>query len=135
MIVRKRNFYLIGFLLLLIIDTFSQVCFKVAANHAEPFMANQEWLLRVLTSPWVYGAVLGYIGSFLIWMTLLQEISVGPAFAASHLEVIGVMIISVPLFGEHLSLIQYLGAILILAGVICLAFSESTTGNDPDHHA
>lgn len=124
MTISRRQFYIAGFLFLLVMDTFSQVCFKMAANHAEPFIASTEWLLRVLHDPWVYGSIVGYIGAFLVWMTLLREISVGSAFAASHLEVIGVMIISVPLFGEHLSPLQYLGAALIVAGVGCLAYSE-----------
>jgi drug/metabolite transporter (DMT)-like permease len=122
--ISRRQFYITGFLLLLILDTFSQVCFKIAANHAEPLIANAEWLLRVVMDPWVYGAIVGYIGAFLIWMTMLREVPVGPAFAASHLEVIGVMIVSVPLFGEHLSLLQYFGAALIMVGVGCLAYSE-----------
>lgn len=130
----QRRFYAVGFLLLLFIDTFSQVCFKFAANHAEPFMLNAEWLLRVVSDPWVYGSIAGYVGSFVTWMTLLREVSVGSAFAASHLEVIGVMIISVPLFGEHLSTIQYLGSVLIVGGVVCLAFSEpkETAGEGHD---
>ena len=122
--ISRRQFYIFGFLFLLVMDTFSQVCFKMAANHAEPFIASAEWLLRVVRDPWVYGSIVGYLGAFLIWMTMLREISVGSAFAASHLEVIGVMIISVPLFGEHLTLLQYLGAVLILAGVGCLTYSE-----------
>lgn len=127
-----RRFYFVGFLLLLVIDTFSQVCFKIAANHAEPFILNFAWLLRVLTDPWVYGSIIGYLGAFVVWMTLLRKVSVGVAFAASHLEVIGVMIISVPLFGEHLTPVQYFGAFLILAGVVCLAYSEP---DEPGTHA
>jgi len=122
--ISHRQFYIAGFLFLLVMDTFSQVCFKIAATHAEPFVASTEWLLRVVMDPWGYGSIIGYIGAFLVWMTMLREIPVGPAFAASHLEVIGVMIISVPLFGEHLNLLQYFGAALIVVGVGCLAYSE-----------
>jgi len=58
-------------------------------------------------------------------MTLLRHAPIGPGFAVSHLEVIGVMIISVPVFGEQLSALQLVGATIIVAGVICLAFSET----------
>lgn len=125
----KRTFYVAGFLALLVMDTFSQVCFKYAAIHAEPFILDFEWLLRVLKDPWVYGSIIGYLGAFVTWMTLLRQISVGSAFAASHLEIIGVMIISVPLFGEHMSAAQYLGAVIILLGVGCLAYSERQEQN------
>lgn len=121
-----KKFYLIGFLVLIALDTFSQICFKMAATHAEPFLIEAEWLLRVLETPWIYGAIAGYVGAFVTWMTLLRHAPVGPSFAASHLEVIGVMIISVPFFGERLSLLQMLGAGLVVAGVICLAMGETS---------
>ena len=119
--------YIIGFFLLIVFDTFSQVCFKMAALHAEPFLIEVEWLFRVLQTPWAYGALIGYLGAFIIWMTLLRYAPVGPAFAASHLEVVGVIIVSVPLFGEVLSRYQLLGASLVVAGVVCLAKSETTS--------
>jgi drug/metabolite transporter (DMT)-like permease len=121
----SRKFYLLGFAILITLDTSTQICFKMAATHAQPFAMNMEWLHRVLGNPWVYGAILGYLGTFFTWMTLLRRAPVGPAFAASHMELVGVLIISVPLFGEAISLAQILGATLILAGVACLAANEA----------
>jgi drug/metabolite transporter (DMT)-like permease len=121
-----KKFYLVGFVALIVFDTFSQVCFKMTALHAAPFVISPEWLWRVLSEPWVYGAIIGYLGAFFTWMTLLRQAPVGPAFAASHLEVVGIMIVSVPLFGETLSGLQLAGAALIVAGVICLAMGETS---------
>ncbi|MDR0528358.1 MAG: EamA family transporter [Zoogloeaceae bacterium] len=121
-----RAFFLSGFLALLLFDTFAQVCFKLTAIHAAPLTFDWPWLLRALTTPWVYCSIFGYLGAFVTWMTLLRHIPVGPAFAASHLEVIGVMVVSVPLFGEVLSGVQYLGAALILGGVFFLARDETS---------
>lgn len=121
-----RRFYLVGFIVLIAFDTLSQVCFKMAALHAEPFAVEFAWLVRVATAPWVYGSIVGYLGAFVTWMTLLRHAPVGPAFAASHLEVIGVMIISVPVFGEHLNTLQLIGAAFIVAGVVCLASGEKS---------
>ncbi|MGE5493472.1 MAG: DMT family transporter [Actinomycetota bacterium] len=126
-----KRFYLFGFVALIAFDTLSQVCFKLAAVHAEPFAVDLDWLLRIVTQPYVYGAVVGYLGAFVTWMTLLEHAPIGPAFAASHLEVIGVMIISVPVFGEYLSAMQILGAGLIVAGVACLALGETSDAHVP----
>jgi drug/metabolite transporter (DMT)-like permease len=120
-----KRFYLIGFLLLMAFDTLAQVSFKLAANHAMPLLMGIPWMLRVFTTPWTYGAILGYIGAFFTWMTLLKHAPIGPAFAASHLEVISVLVLSVWLFGEHLTLLQLLGSGLIVAGIVCLARSEN----------
>lgn len=125
-----RRFYLVGFLVLVCFDTFAQVCFKLTANHAMPPDASLAWVFRVMSSPWVYCAIACYIGAFVTWMTLLEHAPIGPAFAASHLEVISVMGLSVLLFGEHIGTAQWIGSALIIAGIVCLAVSE-TDGDTP----
>jgi drug/metabolite transporter (DMT)-like permease len=119
-----RRFYLIGFALLMAFDTLTQISFKLAGNHALPVEANLAWLLRLFGEPWVYGAVLGYLGAFFTWMSLLKHAPIGPAFAASHLEVISVMLLSVWLFHEPLTATKLLGAAAILAGIVCLGLAE-----------
>ncbi len=83
-----------------------------------------EWLLEIFHNYWIFGAVIGYVGSFVTWMTLLKHAPVGPAFAASHLEVVTVLIISVLAFDEKLTLMQLLGGASIVLGIICLPMSE-----------
>ena len=119
-----RRFYLIGFALLMAFDTLTQISFKLAGMHALPVQANLAWLLRLFGEPWVYGAVLGYLGAFFTWMSLLKHAPIGPAFAASHLEVISVMALSVWLFHEPLTATKLLGAAAILAGIVCLGLAE-----------
>jgi drug/metabolite transporter (DMT)-like permease len=126
----KVFFYIIGFLVLMVFDTLAQICFKQTAVQALPLQANVEWLMRILTHPWIYGAIFGYIGAFLTWMTLLKKAPLGPAFAASHLDVISVMLCSYWLFNEHLSLVQLIGAVVILVGIVCLAFGERANAQD-----
>lgn len=119
-----KRFYLIGFALLMAFDTLAQVSFKFAGMHALPVQADAAWLWRVFAQPWVYGAIVGYVGAFFTWMSLLKHAPIGPAFAASHLEVISVLLLSVPLFGEHIGILKGLGAILIVAGIVCLGLGE-----------
>ncbi|HEY8683271.1 MAG TPA: EamA family transporter, partial [Rhodanobacter sp.] len=119
-----RRFYLIGFLLLMGFDTLGQISFYYAGTHALPVQANTAWLLRIFAHPWVYGAIVGYIGAFFTWMSLLKHAPIGPAFAASHLEVVSVMLLSVWLFDEHLNTARVLGALAILAGIACLGLAE-----------
>ena len=120
-----KRFYLIGFTVLVLFDTIVQLSFKYAGNHAFPPEANWAWIVRVFGHPWIYFAVVGYVGNFFTWMTLLKHAPIGPAFAASHLEVVSVMLLSVWLFDEHLTVARVLGAIAIVAGIACLGFAES----------
>jgi len=126
-----RRFYLIGFLVLVAFDTFAQVCFKLTANAALPPEMDSAWIVRVLSSPWVYCAIACYIGAFVTWMTLLEHAPIGPAFAASHLEVISVLALSVAIFGEHVGVPQLVGSALIIAGIVCLAISETDAEKPP----
>lgn len=69
--------------------------------------------------------MLGYVGAFFTWMSLLRHAPIGPAFAASHLEVISVLLLSAWLLHEPLTLHHLIGAVLIVAGIICLGRAEA----------
>ena len=120
--------YLPGFAALLIFDTMVQISLKLASQKAGPMALNwlelAPWLVRVFSGAWVYLAIVGYLGAFFCWMRLLKHAPVGPAFAASHLEVLGVLGLSSYLFREHLSGLQWLGAIAIVLGIFALALGE-----------
>lgn len=119
-----KRFYIIGFLILMSFDTLSQISFKYASTQALPLELSPDWLMRLFLNPWLYGAIAGYLGAFVTWMTLLRYAPVGPSFAASHLELISVTLFSVWLFNEPLNAYKILGGVLILLGVLCLAKDE-----------
>ncbi|NUF27653.1 DMT family transporter [Gilliamella sp. ESL0254] len=119
-----KKFYIIGFILLLFFDTFGQTSFKLTALSALPFEASFDWLVRIFTYGWAYLVMLGYTGAFITWMVLLKKAPVGPAFAASHLQVVTVMFVSVIVFNEQITITRLLGALCIIIGIIFLALAE-----------
>lgn len=129
-----KRFYLFGFLALMAFDTLTQISSKFAAIHAYPLDFDLAWVLRVMSSPWVYAAFAGYLGSFFCWMTLLRYAPVGPSFAASHLELVSVTLLSVWLFHEPLNAYKLVGGVLIILGVLCLA-RDGTQRDGPDEAA
>ena len=106
-------------------DTLAQLSFKMAGASALPLEFSAAWLLRVFSQPWIYGAFVGYIGAFFTWMSLLKHAPIGPAFAASHLEIITVLAVSYWLFNEPIGWPQIIGCLFIVAGIMCLAVSET----------
>ncbi|MBI3804354.1 MAG: EamA family transporter [Nitrospirae bacterium] len=116
-----RRFYLFGFLLLICFDTLGQVGFKLAAVRTAPATFDADWLVRIFLERWIYLSVAGYLGAFFTWMTLLRHAPIGPAFAASHSEIVPVLLISVFFLGERLSGLQIMGGLLIAAGLGLLA--------------
>ena len=121
----KRSMILLGFLLLIVIDTFVQIGFKLAGNNTLPVTLDLPWLERVVREPWLFGVLAGYGAAFLVYMTLIKHAPIGPAFAASHLEIVTVTIFSVLVFGDAITLWQALGCCAIVSGVIVLAATES----------
>lgn len=130
---RTWRFYLSGFALLLAFDTIVQLSFKCAGEHAFPPEANLAWVVRIFGHPWIYIALIGYVGNFFTWMSLLKHAPIGPAFAATHLDVVSVMLASAWLFHEALTATRLFGVAVILLGIMCLAFAES--GAHPEHDA
>ena len=120
-----KRFYIIGFMVLMAFDTLAQLSFKLAGESALPLEFSPAWLVRVFGQPWIYGAFVGYIGAFFTWMSLLKHAPIGPAFAASHLEIISVLALSYWLFNEPIGWPQIIGCLFIVAGIMCLAVSET----------
>lgn len=120
----KRSSMLIGFLLLVAIDTFVQIGFKLAGNDTLPVTLDLPWLERVAREPWVVGVLLGYGAAFVVYMTLIKHAPIGPAFAASHMEIVTVTLFSVLVFGDTLTLWQAVGCCAIVTGVVVLAATE-----------
>ena len=125
-----KRFYIIGFLVLMAFDTLAQLSFKKAGDSALPLEFTPSWLWRVFGQPWIYGAFVGYIGAFFTWMSLLKRAPIGPAFAASHLEIISVLALSHYLFNEQIGWPQIVGCLFIIAGIVCLALSETQEPDD-----
>ena len=118
---RARS-YVAGFAALALIDATTQVAFKKAA------------LEMPALSIWICVAIAGYLAAFVVWMLLLKHAPVGPAFAASHLDIVIVLAVSMPLFGERLTGAQIAGSVCIVGGIVLLSISESqraeTTARD-----
>jgi drug/metabolite transporter (DMT)-like permease len=72
----------------------------------------------------VIGVLLGYGAAFLTYMTLIKHAPIGPAFAASHMEIVTVTLFSVLVFGDILTFWQVVGCCAIVTGVFVLAATE-----------
>lgn len=124
-----RRFYIIGFLVLVCCDTLAQCGIKIAssAHFGGPGEMRPDiaWVLAMIQQRWLWFGFAGYIGAFFAWMTLLKHAPVGPAFAASHLEKVSVILVSVMWLGERLSFVQAAGCALILCGIAVLGMQDT----------
>jgi drug/metabolite transporter (DMT)-like permease len=114
-----------SFALLIAVDTFVQIAFKFAGENTLPVTFDVAWLQRVAAEPWLVGVAIGGVAAFLTYMSLIRYAPIGPAFAASHLDIVSITLFSVWYFGDRLSLMQVLGCGAIVLGVLVLAYGET----------
>jgi drug/metabolite transporter (DMT)-like permease len=114
----------LGFILLVAVDTFVQIAFKFASENTLPLTFDLPWLYRLLREPWLLGVAVGAAAAFMTYMTLIRHAPIGPAFAASHLDIVSITLFSVWFFGDTLTLLQVFGCCAIVSGVLVLAFTE-----------
>ena len=127
-----RGGFLLGFLALVVFDTMGQVGFKLTGEVSGVFQLSEDWVRLVLRQPAFYMIVAAYIFAFFTYMTLMKEAPVGPLFAAAHLELVTVTALSWLWFGERFSLVQMLGCLCIIGGVVILGVTE-TREHKQDH--
>ncbi|WP_342359520.1 DMT family transporter [Terrarubrum flagellatum] len=118
----------IGFATLLLFETLAQIGFKLVAERTSPVAPDAAFLARLVSEPWTAILALAFAATFVTYMTLLRDAPVGPLFAASHLDIVTVALVSVPFFGERLSAIQLVGCVAICVGVVILATAEGRRG-------
>lgn len=119
-----RYFVYLGFLLLLTIDTASNVLIKLAGDRIGSFEPTLDWLVKITREPFVLGVIGCYIAAFFTYTSVLRYAPVGPAYAAVHGHVVTVLIVSMVFLGERLTLEQLMGCGLIVAGIVVLAVTE-----------
>ena len=124
----KRGFIL-GFLALVACDTLGQIGFKLTANAVGAMQFTLDWFTGLLLAPSFLMIVLAYCGAFVLYMTLMKEVDVGPLFAASHLELVTVSVFAYVWLDERLAPVQLLGCALVVAGVVMLGLTEHQASN------
>lgn len=88
-------------------------------------LANwQKFVIDALKSPWIYGSLAIQALGYLLWMVLISKSKLGTATAS----VGGSFYVMLALcawivFGETMSLLQWLGIVLVSLGVACIGVS------------
>jgi len=101
-----------------------------ALIHAAFLSASMKWKL-LLTSPartWLIAAVSGFLNPFLYYLVLLKAYELLPAQEAGTLNYIWplvLVLLSVPLLRQHISLWSFLAVLLSFSGILFI----STGGN------
>lgn len=103
----------------------SQLLIKHAVSQIalrSPVPSGTAWLWAALTSPTVIAAILVQGVGFIVWVVVVSRVKLGVAFALSGAFFYVLMaVVSWWLYGERLSPAQWLGIVLISAGVLLVS--------------
>ena len=80
-------------------------------------------IVPMLLNPWLWGAMISYAISILIWMSVLSKVEVGFAYPFLSIGYIFAAVVGHMAFNEHLSMTRIIGIIFICIGVVLISRS------------
>jgi drug/metabolite transporter (DMT)-like permease len=119
--------FILNFAALLCFTALGQFSFKLAADRLGIVSPDVAWFRMFFHEPSVALILFANLGALFSYLKMIKSSAVGPVFAAAHLSIVVVIVVSVAFLHETLNWVQALGCVAIMAGVAILAFTESST--------
>ena len=110
--------------LLIATESAGQLFTKVAGDQLGPMDFRWQWLADVARTPGILAAIASYLGAFFVWMLILRRSSLSLAFPLSSLVFVAVLLGSWLGLGEHISVLHWVGVVVIIGGIALLAEGE-----------
>ncbi|TRZ95518.1 hypothetical protein D4R78_03620 [bacterium] len=114
-----------------ILETFTHFCFKksalVGSGPDIKSFADVLFFLRVaFLSPFLWLGLFSVLLTFIIWSTILSKIDLSVAVPIASFSYILVPLVSIIYLHERISMLRWIGILIILSGVIfvCLSSKE-----------
>ncbi len=107
----------------------SQLLLRRALNdlgRPENLAALPRFLGGAALSPWIYASLLLQVLGYLLWMLVISRAKMGVATASVGAGFYVLMAFSAWLvYGETLTMLQWLGIVLVTGGVICISLGQA----------
>lgn len=129
----RRRFLWLAWLTLIAVEVLTQVALKFAGHATGVFDFSAVAFVRAISSQWLWIAVACYAAGFLTWMLILRDMHLSHAYPTSAIVFVAVMICSWAVLHESITPMQWLGAAIIVAGILQLGRAETTTAPSPTH--
>jgi len=104
--------------LLLGFDVAIQVAMKLAGDQLSPIPFGVNWVVAALSSWLIWFSLIGYLATFVLWLSILHASPLSAAFPATALVYVLVPAAGWLLLGEEFTASRALGILLIVAGVL-----------------
>jgi len=98
-----------------------QVLLKIAVQALPPFSFTWAYMGKALTNWWFPACGASFTAAGLLWMYILRHYTFSLAYPLSSLAYVFGMIASLLVFQEQVSVSQWVGILLIMAGCYFIA--------------
>jgi drug/metabolite transporter (DMT)-like permease len=115
-----------GWTAFILLETTIQVVFKIAGGTLDAAQGLGPLLADALTTPIVLLGFFLYFCGFIVWMTLLKSLDLGRAFPMTAMVYVMTLAAAVVFFHERPNAVRLLGILVIVGGVVLLAFDENS---------
>lgn len=93
-----------------------QVLLKLAMTRMPAFSWTGKYIIALLTNGSLFACGMAFVAAGVLWMYILRHFSFSQAYPLSALAYVMGMVAAIFIFHESVSLIQWLGVLLIMAG-------------------
>lgn len=108
------------------IEILTQLSLKAAGRQTGHFDFSPHAFALALSCGWLWVAVGSYCAGFFAWMVILARLDLSRAYPASAIVFVAMILTSWLALNEPIALIQWIGAAVIVAGILQLGRAEPT---------
>jgi multidrug transporter EmrE-like cation transporter len=121
---RPRLSTLAAWAFLIVFETLAQVALKAGGNALGDLPFDLDWLAAAASNGWIAIGVVGYLGSFVAWMVILDRTPLNLGFPLTAIIYATVAGASFVFFGEEIGAGRLVGIGLIVVGVMMLGHED-----------
>ena len=97
---------------------------RVLAVHTGSFFETLVSVLKLFTDPWTLSAFVAAFGASICWMLAMTKLPLSLAYPFTSLAILIVTISSIVMFQETVSISKWIGAALVVAGLLVLFWGQ-----------
>ncbi len=84
-------------------------------------LTDLKSVIVAMFSPWIIGGIVLYVVATVIWIFLLNKLSLSLLYPLQSLAYVLAIVVSIVVFHEHIPPLRWVGVAIILAGVSLVA--------------
>lgn len=118
---------LLAWTALVTVEVLTQLSLHFAGAATGGFDFSVHAFALAVSSLWLWIAITSYCVCFILWMLILRHSDLSRAFPTSAIVFVAVMLSSWLVLHEPISIVQGIGAMVVVAGILQLGHDGGTT--------